>query len=263
MFYNVAKDRFSLFRSLDNSSFIANVATAIKYGDGQHRISRPSWLNVGIVSTSHIYSARAMVEAPKQSRKGKARSTPTPTDIASHGALRVYCLLGAHLHHGREYLRYAFFQRVGYLFVSWKEHVMDTDQCSMKMSLREDDNDFEIRLEDVPSTMQCSAIPSLQAADTADNSNTKHLRRMFAGWPGMILDVEHEVHVVSSTGSQRRHSGGEKKVLRKYINLIEFACDILVQYTRVGSVNLFMRTHPDALKCIMIIAIVLRELCVL
>ena len=39
MFYNVAKDRFSLFRTLDNSLVIANVATAMKDGDGPHRIS--------------------------------------------------------------------------------------------------------------------------------------------------------------------------------------------------------------------------------
>ena len=261
VFYNVCKDTFDLFRSSlvpsDNSGDGSDVSKTNQ--DGKNRITRPEWLDTGYVSIPHIDNARALVESLKQSRKNKVGFTPSPDDIASHGALRVYRLLGAHLHDGREYVRYAFFQSLGYLFVQWKDYVSDTDQSTLEMRFQED-TDLELRMDEIPDTELCSIFANRNRSELVDAANMKLLKRLFVQYPGLVLEVQHEVHVVSSTGSQRRHSGGEKRILRKYVNLIEVACDVIVELTRVKNAGLFLRTQKDALKCVMMSAVVFREM---
>ena len=272
-FFNVCADRFRMFRAenvddldrsapcgdeysnrrdLDNSSQKDGV-------DGMaRRITRPSWLSASSVTQEHIITARTFLERANQSRRGRIRDTPTPSDISIHGAERVYRLLSSHLHGARENVRLVFFISLGFLLVPWSTHISDVDQRKTEMKF--EDQEFELNLDDVPDTAVCSLSADKSIANAADAANKELLKQLFSTCTGMILSVAHEVYVVEGNGVQRKHSGGKKRTLHRLINFIDVAVDVCVEFCRVGSREIFLRGHSSSLRCVMVVALLFKAL---
>lgn len=267
VFFNIYKDSFSIFRSSatvrEEEGIRGQTGREAKASSAnqQSKIARPAWLKLRYVNVDHISSAKGYLEKAKQSRKDKVRDTPTPADIGIHGALRVYRLSGAHLHQARDNVKYSFFQGLGYVMTQWNTVSTDVDQHAMSLTWASSDYEgINLDLEEVPCTEVCPFSTSASVATSSDAENKKRISSLFEDWPEMVITVEHDVHVVTGTGSQRRHSGGEKKTIRRMINLIEVACNFCLEYCRVRSIGVFMRTHKSALQCVMDIALLFKRL---
>ena len=274
-FFNVLRDTFMMFRMSenhgDNRKENASVASAVSSGSVSNTgepvstgrlIKRPSWLEQK-VTKDHINDARNFLERPNQSRKSKVRSTPSPYDVACHGALRVYRLLGSYLHVRRGAVRATFFQSIGYLLVPWHEHVKDVKQNTLKMSCSPGGDDSPmLNLADVPCSEQSGFVADHSAVTSIDSNNKKLLAQLFSDWPGMALSVQHEVYVVNGNGVQRKHSGGEPMVIRRFFNMIDVACDFCDDYCGTGTREKFLRGHKYSLRCIMMFAMLFKEFCI-
>ena len=276
-FFNLSRNSFGFFDDHDNASqdkgsYSSSDHSGTTRAMSNHRVSssaagfktikRPIWLEKGKVNSDHINEARGFLERANQSRKNKVRRTPGPDDIAVHAALRVYRLLGNYLHVRRGAVRNKFFQSLGYLLVRWSDHVKDNEQDLMNMAWDTGDASLRLRLDSVPCTEQCNINADEATVTTIDATNKSLLRKLFSEYSGMVLAVEHQVHVVSGNGSQRRHVGGDLTTIHRLISLIDVACNICVEYSGVDGIEVFLRSHRYSLQCVMIFALLLKAFCV-
>ena len=78
-----------------------------------------------------------------------------------------------------------------------------------------------------------------------------------------FLNLASFIFVISSAGSkgkQRKHIGGKKQKLRRLINLVEVAANFCREYSRLDDIETFLRSNPNAIRCICAIAAAFREI---
>lgn len=135
----------------------------------------------------------------------------------------------------------------------------DIDESKLKLEWYYDENySYEqSSMRDVPSTRKVTGGASVIEIDA---ENKEALKKMYSDIRGMILAAEHDVFVVSGKSGQRKHSGGLRKKIYRLVNIIEVAANFCIEYTQLRSIEAFLRSHPDALRSIFLISVVIREM---
>lgn len=114
-FYNVQVNSFGHFREENARDSAHSDNNSSQSHPADQKICQPAWLRRDYVRGDNVLSARSFLEKKNQKKSTSVRETPCRSDIAMHGAIRVYRALGAHLHNGREKVKSSFFQDIGYL----------------------------------------------------------------------------------------------------------------------------------------------------
>ena len=249
------------------------------------KLRQPDWLKTGVIRGSDVEDARKILEftskpADTFSSPGAletapmfvVKDVPTGRDIALHGALKIYRIVSNILHNSREKARSVLLEELTYILTNWSNFSTGIDVSNMKMRWVSDNDDdsaqFHNNVVDIPKT---SKNPSRSVE--IDQTNDKLYEALLTSHPGMVLCVQHDVHVVgipqnSSRGQQdtvrksRKRQGGVKMVLKRLVNLAEVATKFCVAYTQSSSKEYapeqFLRSNIDALRAIGSISSLLR-----
>lgn len=140
------------------------------------------------LALDHINEARNFLERSNQFRKKNIRQTPTPFDIASHGALRFYRLLGNYLHVRRGAARNKFFEALEYLLVPWLRLCGDESQRSLQLRWYVEGED-SVSFDDIPCIEKCAFVSGLDFVTSADSRNIWLLRSLFSDSSEFVLSV--------------------------------------------------------------------------
>lgn len=221
---------------------------------------QPIWFKSGYVTSPHLAIARSILEQKQQTRKHRVRDIPLRSDIATYGAVKGSRALISHLHDAREEVRVCFYQDLGYIMDDWGSFSTDIDQNSLEViwNMDEESGPRYHEMRNLPQSVFCKRGEDCSEADVMSRDM---LNRIYEKCPNMVLVVRQDVYVTDSdAGRQWKHSGGAKKHLRSFINVLEVALNFCVGYTKLNNMETFLRGHALSLRCVYVITVVFREL---
>lgn len=189
------------------------------------------------------------------------KDVPTRRDVARHGARNIYKLMGKHLNLSRKKCKSAFFEFLEFFMVPWADCGVSVDQ--KQLSFRWGFPDFELRsgrLQDISDTKTKSS-----GDVNLNEHNLKLLSEIYGARQDMILIISHEVHFIESSGSsKKKRNRSTKRVTHKAFKIVEVAAKFCAEFVQGSDSERsslpFIQDHKDALRCVIGIAILFREL---
>ena len=196
------KNRFNLFRTSDTVDVDMKVT----------KPKMPIWLCNDVVTNDHVTIARIKTEEVTETGKSceiKGSSFPkeeaamegSDSEFAIETCVGIYQRCTQKLKAARTCAKAGFFDDVGYLFVNWKTYGCHSDQSSMRIRWRDNNQrSHNISLVDIPDTIlrYTSGQESVNDEDQLAAINRKNksmLLDLMDKCPDMDLQIEHEVYI--------------------------------------------------------------------
>jgi len=267
--YNVQNDTLGIFAQRSAIEGVRNSSTSQQSEAGGERgknaaISKPSWLDVNFIKPEHIRYAKARLETVQTTRTSvKAGTVPTAADIAKHGCRRIYQCLISFLHTGRDKARTSFFEDLGFLFSDWSLGEGDFEGCEANVQFADETAgamvDVGEALASIPATRTSTRVGN-EDDERVDIFNKMVLAQFYVDHKEMVVIADYEVYVVKNGNSTRKRQGGEKRALRRAMNIAEVALNFCSFFCQCYSTEAFLRSNKDSLTCVYVVALVFREL---
>lgn len=236
------------------------------------RPKRPEWLSPvdeePYITDDHIVEGRKADAVggkkssyERRSNIGVGLEDPVRDDIASFAVSKLFRFYTSYLNDSRKNLQKSAFEKLGYLFASWRtvEDVHHIGQASLQLTWNDEYAETKRKImEDIEGMFLLDPD-----SPDADEMNENSFKQLVKETPELVLLISHDVLV--NTGADdpdRKHTGKEKVKYPYSVHLLEVAARLVGGFSQVrrrGGVSFeVLAAHKNSLNFLYEMAVVLR-----